>query len=384
MTKRKICVITGSRAEFGILSNLLKEIKKSRFLELQIVVTGSHLSSDYGETKQEILEDFKINKEVEILLSSDTRIGVAKSMGLAIISLSEVFKELNPDIVLLLGDRFEIHAAATSSLIMGIPIAHIHGGELTQGSWDESLRHSITKLSNLHFTATESYRKRIIQMGENPNFVFNVGSLGVESIKKIKLISKKKLEENLNFSLTRNTIVVTVHSETNELGLESGIITNLLKAIDFIPELRVIFTLSNADVGGRKINKEILNFVSLNKLRAIAFESLGKAKYFSLLSYIGGVVGNSSSGIIEAPSFGIKTLNIGNRQSGRIRASSVSDCNRELESIKKELKKFVDKIFSLEDVQNPFEKKNTANKIIKVLIEIDLKELLSKSFYDLL
>lgn len=383
MKSIKIAIITGSRAEFGIMTNLLGLLRDSEQFILQLIVTGSHLSPSLGNTKDEISSLFKIDKEVEILLSSNSRVGVAKSMGLACISLSEVLHELDPDLLLVLGDRFEIHAASSVAVILGIPIVHLYGGELTEGAWDESLRHSITKLSNIHFTSTESYRNRVIQLGENPNSVFNVGALGVENIKNRTLISKKALEKELNFSIDRKTILVTMHSETNNMKNESSSISYLLRALEDIDNIKIVFTLSNADAGGEEINQQIKAFVKQHSKRSVVFDSLGQTRYFSLLQYVGLVVGNSSSGIIEVPSFGIKTLNIGNRQDGRTRADSVIDCKANYDEIYKNLQSFNQEEFKKLDTKNPFEKAGTAQRIVDILSNIVPEELCNKEFYDL-
>ena len=375
--KIKIAVVTGSRAEYGILSTLLKKLDEDSDLRLQLIATGSHLSPSYGYTKTEIEKDLKIDREIEILLSSKTRIGVAKAMGLGIISFSEALNDLAPDYLLVLGDRFEVHAASTAAVILGIPIVHLHGGELTRGSWDESLRHSITKLAQIHFTTTETYQRRVIQMGENPDHVFNVGALGVENIANAKLLAKAELASQLGLDSFENTILVTVHSETNKRENESGVVIPVLKALDQLVELRIIFTFANSDQGGAEINQRIEEFVQRNSRRAKAFKSLGQTRYLSLLPHVSAVVGNSSSGIIEVPSFRKPTLNIGSRQEGRIRPDSVVDCKSTVECIKAGILHITQPDFhlSLKNIVNPYEQKNTALNIIESLKKIDPSEL---------
>lgn len=382
---KKICVVTGTRAEYGLLYWLMKEIDSDSELELQIIATGSHLSPEFGLTYKEIEKDFIINKKIEMLLSSDTSIGISKSMGLAQISFAEAYENLNPDIIILLGDRYEIFSAASSALIANIPIAHIHGGETTEGAFDESLRHSITKMSHLHFTAAEEYKNRVIQLGENPSRVFNVGGLGIDNIKRLKLLSKKEFEESINFKLNKKNILVTFHPVTLEKSTAKDQFQELLNAIDELENTTIIFTKANADTDGRIINNMIDNYVKNNSSKAVGFTSLGQSRYLSALQYIDAVVGNSSSGLIEAPSFKIATINIGDRQKGRLRAKSVIDCQPKKVEIINAIDKVNNKNFELllQDSTNPYERNDVSTNIIKVLKKTKNKELNKKQFYDL-
>lgn len=385
--RRRICIVTGSRAEYGLLSSLMREIDSDPELELQIIVTGMHLSPEFGFTYKDVEEDgFRINRRVEMLLSSDSPVGISKSMGLASIGLGEAFADLQPDLVVLLGDRFETFCAATAACVARIPVAHIHGGEVSMGSMDEAFRHSITKLSHLHFTSTETYRKRVIQLGEDPERVFNVGAIGVENIRRLGLLNRDALERKLGFSLGRNSILVTFHPATLDAGNAADQFHELLAAIDSIPDLKIIFTKANADAGGRAINALIEQYVSCNREKATAFDSMGQLLYLSTLSHVCVVVGNSSSGIIEAPSLKRPTVNIGDRQAGRVRADSILDCAPRRESIAGALRKAVSAEFMerAKRVENPYEKKKTVITIKEVLRSFGLDGILKKQFYDLL
>ena len=383
--KRKICVITGTRAEYGLLYWLMKEIKEDKDLELQIIATGMHLSYEFGLTYKEIEKDFKIDKKIEMLLSSDTPIGISKSMGLAQISFAEAYDELKPDIVVVLGDRYEIFSAASAAMIARIPIAHIHGGETTEGAFDEAIRHSITKMSHLHFTATKEYKKRVIQLGENPKRVFNVGGMGIENIKRLKLLSKEEFEKSIGFKLNKKNILVTFHPVTLEKSTSKEQFKELLDAIDELSETNIIFTKANSDTDGRIINQMIDDYVSKNSNKAISFTSLGQLRYLSALQFVDAVVGNSSSGLIEAPTFKIGTINIGDRQKGRIKAKSVIDCKPKKEEIKKAFNKLYSKEFQniLKKVKNPYGDGMVSKKIVNILKSVELKDILKKSFYDI-
>lgn len=306
---RKICVITGSRAEYGLLSGLMAKIQFDRDLQLQIIATNMHLSPEFGLTYKEIETDgFRIDKKVEMLLSSDTANGTAKSVGLATIGFADAFEDLSPDLILVLGDRFEILAAVSAALFYKIPVAHIHGGEITEGAYDDNIRHAITKMSHLHFTSEEPYRRRVIQLGESPDRVFNVGALGVENIKHVPLLSKEELEKSLNFQLGDKSLLVTFHPVTLENSTAEQQCMNLLESLESFPDYRIIFTFPNSDTDGRIIIDLIKRFVERHRSESVAFVSLGKVRYLSTLQYVSAVVGNSSSGIIEVPSFGIPTL----------------------------------------------------------------------------
>lgn len=382
---KKICVVTGTRAEYGLLYWLLKEIEADKELELQVIVTGMHLSPEFGLTYKEIEKEFKINKKIEMLLSSDTSIGISKSMGLAQISFAESYDELKPDIVIVLGDRYEIFSATSAAMIARIPIAHIHGGEKTEGAFDESIRHSITKMSHLHFTATNEYKNRVIQLGENPSRVFNVGGMGIENIKRLKLISKDEFEKSIEFKLNIKNILVTFHPVTLENSTAKEQFQQLLDAIDELEDTNIIFTKANSDTDGRVINQMIDEYVTKNSHKSIVFTSLGQLRYLSALQYVDAVVGNSSSGLAEAPSFKIGTINIGDRQKGRIKASSVIDCEPNKNSILKSFEKLYSKDFqeTLKTTINPYGNGCASKKIVEILKSVDLKNILKKSFYDL-
>ncbi|HHY20995.1 MAG TPA: UDP-N-acetylglucosamine 2-epimerase (hydrolyzing) [Bacilli bacterium] len=387
MSRRKICVVTGTRAEYGLLYWLMKEVQADNDLELQIVVTGMHLSPEFGLTYKTIEEDgFQIDEKVEMLLSSDTPVGIAKSIGLGTIGFAGAFERLKPDIVVLLGDRFEILAAAQTALVLKIPIAHLHGGELTAGAFDEAIRHSITKMSHLHFAASESYRNRIIQLGENPRTVYNVGSPGLDHITRMKLVTdKKEFEELIGFKLGNRSFLITYHPVTlSNKKIESSL-NELLDAIDEFPDANIIFTKANADNEGRKINKMLEEYVQKNKGRAKLFTSLGQLRYLSAILHVDIVIGNSSSGLHEVPSFKKPTVNIGERQKGRLRAKSVIDCSEEKEEITNAIKLALSSKFqaSLAYVQSPYGEGNASIKIKEVLKKVDLSSILMKSFYDM-
>jgi len=385
MTKRKICVVTGTRAEYGLLYWLMKEIQAEPSLELQLIVTGMHLSPEFGLTYKEIEKEFHIDKKIEMLLSSDTSVGISKSMGLAQISFAEAYDELKPDLIVLLGDRYEIFSAASAALISKIPVAHLSGGELTEGAFDDALRHCITKMSQIHFTAIEEYRKRVIQLGENPKHVYNVGEAGLDNIRRLKLLSKTELESALNFKLMEKNYLITFHPATLETDTPEQQLQNLLTVLATFKDTRLIFTKANSDTGGRIINRMIDDFVLKHPNSSIAFTSLGQLRYLSLMRYVDAVVGNSSSGIVEAPSFKIGTINIGNRQLGRIRPASVIDCNTTTESIRNAFLTLNSPGFKkgLSEIVNPYGDGNSSKEIVRILKKIDLNNLIKKSFYDI-
>lgn len=380
---RKICVITGSRAEYGLLSGLMKAIKEDESLELQVIATNMHLSPEFGLTYKEIERDgFFINKKVEMLLSSDTANATTKSVGLATIGFADAYEDLKPDMIVVLGDRFEILAAVSAALFYKIPVAHLHGGEITEGAYDDCIRHAITKMSHLHFTSTEEYRQRVIQLGEDPKRVFNVGAPGIENIKKVPLMNKKELESTLDgFTINDKTILITFHPVTLENSTAEEQIQNLLSALDEYSDIKIIFTLPNSDTDGRVIIRLINEYVSKHQEKAIAYPSLGLKRYLSALQFVKAVVGNSSSGIIEVPSFGIPTLNIGDRQKGRIAADSVINCG----TSKKDILEGLDKVLNLghTETHNPYEGKNTTADILHVLKTYPLEGLIQKTFYNL-
>jgi len=385
MSRRKICVVTGTRAEYGLLYWLMKEIEEDKDLELQLIVTGMHLSPEFGLTYKTIEKDFKIDKKIEMLLSSDTSVGISKSMGLAQISFADAYEELQPDILVVLGDRYEIFSAVSSAMIARIPIAHLHGGETTEGAFDESIRHSITKMSHLHFTATQEYRNRVIQLGEQPDRVFNVGGLGIDNIKKLKLFSKEEFEESIDFKLNKKNIIVTFHPVTLENFTAKERFQNLLDAIDKLQDTNIIFTKANSDTDGRIINSMIDEYVKNNSDKAVSFTSLGQLRYLSALQYIDAMVGNSSSGLAEAPSFNIGTINIGDRQKGRIMADSVIDCNSDIISIDDAFSKLYSLDFAkiLKCSNNPYGDGGASEKIKEIIKDINLDRILKKSFFDI-
>lgn len=385
---KRIGIMTGTRAEYGLLKSLMQEINKDNDLELYLIVSGMHLSPEFGMTYQEIEEDgFEINAKVEMLLSSDSPAGISKSIGLGVIGFADEFQRADLDMLILLGDRYEALSAAICALVMRIPIAHLHGGELTEGAIDEGIRHSITKMSYLHFTSTEQYRNRVIQLGENPERVFYVGALGVENIKKINLMTKEELERSIHFEIDENTVVVTYHPVTLENNTVEEQFLNLLKVLDRNPKIRMIFTKANADTNGRIVNELIDKYAAQNSERACAFVSLGQKRYLSALKYCRIVIGNSSSGIIEAPSFGKPIINIGDRQKGRICADSVINCGYTQQEIQQAMETALTEEFEnkARNCRNPYEKENTAANIISVIKDYLLNDKikLKKGFYDI-
>ena len=385
---KRIGIMTGTRAEYGLLKSLMQEINKDNDLELYLIVSGMHLSPEFGMTYQEIEEDgFEINAKVEMLLSSDSPAGISKSIGLGVIGFADEFQRADLDMLILLGDRYEALSAAICALVMRIPIAHLHGGELTEGAIDEGIRHSITKMSYLHFTSTEQYRDRVIQLGENPERVFYVGALGVENIKKINLMTKEELEKSIHFEIDENTVVVTYHPVTLENNTVEEQFLNLLKVLDRNPKIRMIFTKANADTNGRIVNELIDKYTAQNSERACAFMSLGQKRYLSALKYCRIVIGNSSSGIIEAPSFGKPIINIGDRQKGRICADSVINCGYTQQEIQQAMETALTEEFEnkARNCRNPYEKENTAANIISVIKDYLLNDKikLKKGFYDI-
>ena len=384
MIKRKICVVTGTRAEYGLLYWLMKKIESDKELQLQLIVTGMHLSPEFGLTYQEIEKDFKIDKKIEMLLSSDTSVGISKSMGLAQISFSESYENLQPNLIVVLGDRYEIFSAVSAAMIARIPIAHLHGGEATEGSIDESIRHSITKMSHLHFVATKEYKNRVIQLGEQPDRVFNVGGLGIDNINKLKLLSRKSYEQAINFSLGEKNILVTFHPVTLESSTAGIQFKELLGALDDLQDTNIIFTKANSDTDGRIINRMIDDYVT-NHDNTISFTSMGQLNYLSALQFVDAVVGNSSSGLLEAPSFKIATINVGDRQSGRIQAESVINCDPNSESIALSIKKIYTTSFQkkLLNTVNPYEQKNSSGKILQIIENINITNIIKKKFHDI-
>lgn len=384
---RKICVVTATRAEYGLLKCLLDDIQADDDLDLQIIATGTHLSPEFGLTSKQIEGDgFTVNKKIEILLSSDTPVGVSKSMGLAQISFAEAFDELKPDIVVVLGDRYELIPIVSAANIARIPVAHLSGGEMTEGAMDEMFRHAITKLSQLHFTAMDEYTHRVIQMGEQPSSVYTVGEIGLDNLMRMKLMSRSDFENSIGCGLKKRNILFTYHPETTQdITKTETDFSKILLSLDRLEDTLLIFTKANADVGGRLINKIIDEYIAQNENRAICFTSLGQLRYLSALKYVDAVVGNSSSGIVEAPSFKIATINIGNRQRGRVRASSILDVDVNEDEIFNAIQRIYTSEFReiLKDTTNPYGQGNSSHKVVHVLKQVDLSSLKMKRFYDI-
>jgi len=385
---RKICVVTGTRAEYGLLSRLMRMIKDSPMTQLQVIATNMHLSPKFGNTYQEIEKDgFTIDRKIPIIdeKDKDDAVTTVKSMAKALAGFADAYNELKPDLVVVLGDRYEILAAATAALIERIPIAHIHGGEVTEGAFDDAIRHSITKMSQLHFASTEAYRKRIIQLGEQPDRVFYTGAVGVENVKRLPLMSKEEVEKEIDFKIDENTILVTYHPVTLGNRTAKDDIDDFIAALEERKDLRVIFTMPNSDTGSQFIVEAVNGFVGRNRGRAKAFKSLGVVRYLSVMKQVAVVVGNSSSGIVEVPSFGIPTLNIGDRQKGRIQAESTYNCLPDKVSVLKGLDTVLSKEFRelASKVHNPYEKANTAEEIFKVISTYPIEQLNQKHFYDI-
>ena len=385
---RKICVVTGTRAEYGLLSRLMRMIKDSQETQLQLIVTNMHLSSKYGNTYKEIENDgFTIDRKVPIIdeNSNNDSLSTVMEMSRGLKGYAEAYQELKPDLLLILGDRYEMLAAATAALIMRIPIAHISGGAISEGAFDDAIRHSITKMSQLHFTEAEDYRRRVIQLGEQPDRVFNVGALGVENIMKLPLMSEEEIEADIKFKIDKKTILVTYHPVTLGNHTVEQDITEFMNALCQRPDIRVIFTMPNSDTGSQAIVEAINGFVAKNQERSIAYKSLGVLRYLSVMKEVGAVVGNSSSGLVEVPSFGIPTLNIGDRQKGRLAAESVLNCDTDCESILAGLARVLSPEFIevASKSQNPYDKEGTAKSIFDVISTYPLKELNQKHFYDI-
>jgi len=382
---RKICVVTGTRAEYGLLRWVMEGIRETQGLELQVIATGMHLSPEFGLTYQEIERDgFRIDRKVEMVLSSDTPVGLAKSMGLGLIGFGEALQQLQPDLMLVLGDRFELFSAVSAALVARIPVAHLHGGETTEGAFDEAIRHSITKMSHLHFVAMEEYRKRVIQLGESPDRVFLVGGLGVDNVKRLTLLERQELEASLGLEFGAKNLLITFHPVTLENGTSTQQIVELFAALETLEDTHLIFTMPNADTGNRVLFNMIRQFVA-NHPNAKAYTSLGQLNYLSCIKHVDGVVGNSSSGLLEVPSFGKGTINIGDRQRGRHKAESVIDCDPNRQSIGKALEYLYSEEFQkkLSCVRNPYGEGGASEKILEVLKNYPLDVLLKKSFHDL-
>jgi UDP-hydrolysing UDP-N-acetyl-D-glucosamine 2-epimerase len=384
MAKRKICVVTGSRAEYGLLRWLMEEIRADDRLELQVAATGMHLSPEFGSTYRDIEADgFRIDAKVDMQLSDDNPAGITRSVGLGVIGFADVMQDLQPDLVVVLGDRFEILAAVQSAVLARIPVAHIHGGELTEGAIDDAIRHALTKMSHLHFTAAEPYRRRVIQMGEEPSRVFNVGAAGLDAMKRVKRIARKDFESAIGMTLANPTFLVTCHPETLE-ERNSETVLALLDALGRFPQSRIIFTGANADAGGRTIDDAVMRYVAGRPERTVFRVSLGQQLYLAALAYVDVVIGNSSSGVIEAPAFGVPTVNIGDRQKGRLRSDSVIDCAPDVSEIAAAIERALSPEFRdiARKTRPAYGTGDTARQICKVLADTSLDEIRRKRFYD--
>jgi GDP/UDP-N,N'-diacetylbacillosamine 2-epimerase (hydrolysing) len=382
---RKICVVTGSRAEYGLVRWVMHGIAEAPDLDLQIIATGAHLSPAFGLTAREIETDgFRIDRTIEMLLSSDTAVGVGKSMGLGMIGVAEALNGLKPDLLVVLGDRYEILSAVAAALVARVPVAHLHGGETTEGAFDDAIRHAVTKMSHLHFVAAEEYRQRVIQLGEHPDRVFLVGGLGIDNLKRLKLLDRLELESALGLRLAPKSLLVTYHPVTLDRTAAAEHMTELLAALAPLRDTSLIFTMPNADPDGRAIADLIDAFVS-DHPNARAYQSLGQLRYLSCLQQVDGMVGNSSSGLTEAPSFRKGAVNIGDRQRGRLRADSVIDCAPDRGAIAAALQRLYSSEFQkgLARVRSPYGDGGASDKIVQVLRTHPLEPLLKKSFYTL-
>ena len=390
MNRRKICVVTTTRADYGLLYWLMKEISADPDLELSVIATGTHLSPEFGMTVSAIEGDgFRIERRLEMLLSSDSDTAIVKSIGVEMISLADALKEVHPDLVVVLGDRFEIVPVALASVIFGIPVVHIHGGEISQGAIDELFRHAVTKLATVHFASTEAYRNRILQMGENPDLTFNVGAPGIDAIYKLSLLERSELEAALEFSLDGVVAVVTYHPVTTERGAAKVQVENLLGAIE-ASGIRAVFTKANADPEGGAINRKLSEFCGADPTRFKLFDNLGQKRYLSCMKSLDLMIGNSSSGLIEAPSFGLPVVNVGDRQKGRVRARNVIDVGNGIEQISDGISRALSTEFrkSLDGLENPYDRFRdgmTSRRIKETLKTLPLSEsLVRKEFRDLM
>lgn len=383
--KRKICVVTGGRSDYGLLKWLMKAIEADKDLELQVIATGMHLSPKFGSTVNEIEQDgFKVDEKIECLDASDSALDTTSAMARTMIGCSEAYSRLRPDLVLVPGDRFEIFSAVAAALVSNIPVAHLHGGEVTSGAIDESFRHAITKMSALHFVANDEYRSRVVQMGENPHHVYNVGGLGVDAIMNLDLLDKEQISRSLGINFLSKSLLITFHPETATSNSAEHQIKEIIKALADLNDTTLIFTMPNADAGNSIITDSIRNFVAQGTNRYY-FESLGQTRYLSMLSLVDGVLGNSSSGLAEAPSFKIGTINIGDRQNGRIQASSVLNCEASQSHIAIALEEMYSDGFqsTLKTAVNPYGTGGASQRIVEILKEVNLEGLIMKSFNDL-
>ncbi|HIF9274195.1 TPA: UDP-N-acetylglucosamine 2-epimerase [Photobacterium damselae] len=382
-TNKKVAVFTGTRAEYGLLFWLLKDIQRDPDLTLQLLVSGMHLSPEFGDTYKQIEKDgFNIDEKIEILLSSDSAVGTAKSIGLGVLGFADALSRLAPDVLVILGDRFEALAAAQTAMILRIPIIHLHGGEITEGAYDDAIRHAITKLSYLHGTSTDEYRNRVIQLGESPARVRNIGAIGLDHLNRASFMTVSELSEALSFELTGPYFVVTYHPVTlgNESPEES--FQSLLDALDKYPDHQVILTYPNADDGGRRIIPMLEDYAASQPKRVLAIPSLGQVRYLSSVKHAAAVIGNSSSGIIEVPAFDVPTVNIGARQKGRLAAKSVLNATAAKESISNAIGFAVSRKYKAEDenIVNPYGQGDSSKQVIEMIKGLDFDP--CKSFYD--
>jgi UDP-hydrolysing UDP-N-acetyl-D-glucosamine 2-epimerase len=383
---RKVCVFSSTRAEYGLLKPVMQKIQSHPFLQLQTLVSGTHLSPEFGSTYRVFEEDgLPVSEKVEMLLSSDTAEAICTSMGLGLMGYGQALSRLSPDVLVILGDRYEAMCVAAAAAVLNVPIAHIHGGELTAGAMDDAFRHAITKMSLLHFTAAEEYRRRVIQLGENPERVYNVGALGAESIRTLQLITREDFCAKLDLREEIPFLMVTFHPATNDPERPSDQFEKLLRALDEFQDVQVIFTGVNADTNGRGISSLTGEYLKANPARCRANKSLGHLLYLSGVKHCQAVVGNSSSGLLEAPSLGTPTVDIGSRQGGRLRAESVLHCEVTKDDIVRTLKKALSSKFQKisKKTKNPYEKAGTTDAIVKTLSDWKFKEALLKSFFDL-
>lgn len=386
MKKRKICIVTGTRAEYGLFYWILKGLQNNPDVELQIVTTGMHLSPEFGLTYQQIEQDgFQITDKIDMLLSGDSPAAIAKSLGLGIIGMADCFRRIQPDLLVVLGDRYETFAAAQAAMVLQIPIAHLHGGEVTEGAIDEAIRHSITKMSQYHFVASEVYRKRVIQLGENPTHVFNVGAPGLDHVFKLNLLSKEELEQELELPLKQPTFLITYHPVTLASSDTEKNITAFLQALDQFSDATLIFTCANSDTNGRIINQKMEEYAKKYPNRAKLFSSLGQLRYLSTIKHCDAVIGNSSSGLTEVPIFKKPTVNIGPRQDGRLKASSIIDCGETRKEITKAIQKALSAEFqaTLQQTESLYGYGEASKKIVEKLVTLPLEHILQKKFWDL-
>lgn len=391
---RKICVVTGTRAEYGIMSRLMQALKDTEGVKLQIIATNTHLSEKHGMTAKEIEADgFDIDYRIPLPLDDDSPRGTVKAMAVAMSGFADAYEALDPDLILILGDRYEMLTAASAAAIFGIPVAHLHGGEITEGAYDDSIRHAISKLSTYHFTSTEEYRRRVIQMGEEPARVFNAGSLGVDNILNENILGIEELDRSLRslvpgmkFELREGFLLVTFHPVTMQPGEGERQTSALLTVLDSLKDRQVLFTMPNSDTGGNRIAEMITGWVAANKERAVCVASLGRSRFYSALAHCAAMVGNSSSGLIEAPSFGIPTVNIGDRQKGRARGNTIIDCNSDSASIGQAIAKALSPEFSdfcRQHGSNPYYQPHSLKSILSALLSLPLRRHLPKHFHGL-